>query len=99
MARYDLAKEAWERFGDAGPPVGSKVLYLHWGRLFEMFGPFADDPRFFLIGTPGADPAHRRPGDDHFMIEREQWWYHILPGDCSIVTDRRPHLRWENLRA
>ncbi len=99
VARYDLAKEAWERFGDTGPPVGSQVFYLHWNRLMEMFGPFVRDPRFLLIGTKGSDPVNRRCEDDQFLIDKEVWWYHILPGDCSIVTDQRPHLRWEDLRS
>ena len=74
---YDIAKASWEKFGDDGPPIGSKVETLtagHGGgegliRTFEGICQY--DKRFFNLS--------RVEGDRKILssVMRTYWWIEI----------------------
>lgn len=82
LMRYDIAKASWEKYGDEGPPFGSKVQTLHSGHgggpgvIATLAGIFDRDKRFFLLTRKERDSFHKeREGQS--IVERTQWWVHI----------------------
>jgi hypothetical protein len=90
VARYDLAKESWERFGDAGPPPGTRVVSLGDGRYYVLEGAYPGDDRFFAAKEVGSKDDRR------MLVDKAVWWALIIPADHPFCTERRPWLRWEH---
>ena len=92
VARYDVAKEAWERFGDEGPPPGTSLYTMSNGDVVVMKGIFARDPRFFELHDP------KRPNAGSIIYERSQWWVWLAPADAEVASGfRRAWVRWESV--
>lgn len=94
VIRYDIAKKSWERWGDDGPPIGSKVLTLvpgHGGGPFctrKLSGIFERDDKFFIIT--------QKTGSNKFsesLVNRSYWWLEIATPDC-IIQDLKDKCRW-----
>lgn len=88
VALYDLARASWERFGDAGPPVGSQVMILESGHGCGMpsfhngkfsgvtrtfDGIYPHDDRFFAVSRPG------KYGHAISLVNRSYWWMQMAP--------------------
>lgn len=78
--RYDIAKESWEKYGEAGPPIGSIVETLVSGyggysgqiRIFE--GINKEDDRLFVISRPEGNGYDK----EIYLVERKTWWTEIM---------------------
>lgn len=71
---YDKAKRSWEKYGDVGPPIGSKVRMLKSpGRIKRFDGVYKYDDRFFQLSYK----IRNWWGDDVVKTSisyRDQWW-------------------------
>lgn len=89
---YRVAQASWNRWGDNGPPVGSKVITLvsgHGGRGCDhrtFGGVYEDDPRFFTLKRTYKNSytsAWGNPGDSVreqlSLVNRSTWWRSITP--------------------
>lgn len=78
VRRYDYAKASWEKYGEEGPPIGSKVMTLQGGhgggvwvqRIFE--GIYDRDSRFFSISR--IENGQKQIS----IVERDVWWAIIM---------------------
>lgn len=75
---YDLAKESFEKYGNNGPPIGSKVITLRPGHggcegSIRIFNGIDDgDKRFFVIS--------RSENKLTSLVYKDFWWaelYHL----------------------
>lgn len=79
IALYQTAKKSFEKYGTAGPPVGSRVLTLRAGfgcsgsgvaRIFD--GKYWADERYFVLSDPGKDSSI-------YLSYRNLWWREFKP--------------------
>ena len=81
VAYYDIAKASWERYGDEGPPFGTKVITLMpghgggTGSIRTLKGVDASDERFFALSFMEKDPHGILPDRERISLaERVCWW-------------------------
>ncbi len=78
---YELAKENFEKYGEAGPPVGCRVITLQPGhggspgqrRTFD--GVFPRDERCFQIYY--IDEHYQKGEKQLSLVARSLWWAEI----------------------
>lgn len=78
--RYRLAKKNWELCGDAGPPIGSKVITLRagyggGGGLIRVVSHLNKDTRFLTLIEP--KPVHERLSELGYLLSVHHWWVEV----------------------
>lgn len=91
VQRYDIAKASWERYGDGGPPVGSRVRTLQSGHgggigVEGIFGgEYEHDKREFVIQRKEIDYGFDRTQvrEKKSLVLKAFWWAQIrvIDGD------------------
>lgn len=77
--RYDIAKASWEKYGDEGPPIGSKVV-----TLFAGHGGGPGCIRIFLGDVEGKGTHFylsrtEKKDDQRSVVTKDIWWMVIQP--------------------
>lgn len=101
---YEIAKASYDKYGDEGPALGSKVVTLvhgHGGsmgvvgildRVMER------DPRFFLLLRKVRRDAYHGGSEydtQESMVIREQWWNEIRVYDESWILRIGRGIYWQ----
>jgi hypothetical protein len=80
--RYEIAKASYEKYGEAGPPIGSTVQTLVSGHgggvgVIRVFaGVCPSDPRFFWIYRTRSRGNNEKECE-YSLVHREYWWIEI----------------------
>lgn len=93
---YEVARESFETYGEAGPPFGSKVICLQPGhggssgviRVFD--GLYPSDERFFQVYY--SDTSRNKNGEKAIsLVTRSIWWSFIAVVDERVLGNYREH--------
>lgn len=91
---YALAKTSFERYGEAGPPIGSMVITLQPGhgggagcvRTFD--GVYPEDEYCFRLYY--TDKSYRKGEKQYSLVTRAHWWT-----DIYVIEDEKAfHKDW-----